>query len=465
MSTSAKKARRVARWLVALCALALAGARAAHAADSVLYRLFLVDGSTLVSYGEFARVADRVVFSIPLGDLTQSPALQLVSIPESAVDWKRTDEYSNAVRAQRYGETHGETDFALLSARLTEALNQIAMTPDPARRLAMAKEARGNLAQWPAQNFGYRAAEVAQLTTTLDEVISELRVAAGESSFDLSLVANIAAPPPVELLPAPTMRETMEQALVAARTTPEPAERISLLRAIELALKEQARAGGWAVALHDRAAADLSADLKIEKSYADLSSSTAAAAATRASRGDVAGVRALVDDVLKADDRLGRRRPRETSALLALVDMRLDEARRVRLARDAWVARAGMFKRYRASIDSSVRELRGATGSLEKIRELAGPTPLLLPRLEQRLVMARQRLAAIDVPAELASAHALFVAAFQMATRAASTRRTAVLSGNMSLAWEASSAAAGALLLLDRAGDELDRLTAPPTYR
>ena len=455
MSTSAKKARRVARWLVALCALALAGARAAHAADSVLYRLFLVDGSTLVSYGEFARVADRVVFSIPLGDLTQSPALQLVSIPESAVDWKRTDEYSNAVRAQRYGETRGETDFALLSARLTEALNQIAMTPDPARRLAMAKEARGNLAQWPAQNFGYRAAEVAQLTTTLDEVISELRVAAGESSFDLSLVANIAAPPPVELLPAPTMRETMEQALVAARTTPEPAERISLLRAIELALKEQARAGGWAVALHDRAAADLSADLKIEKSYADLSSSTAAAAATRASRGDVAGVRALVDDVLKADDRLGRRRPRETSALLALVDMRLD----------AWVARAGMFKRYRASIDSSVRELRGATGSLEKIRELAGPTPLLLPRLEQRLVMARQRLAAIDVPAELASAHALFVAAFQMATRAASTRRTAVLSGNMSLAWEASSAAAGALLLLDRAGDELDRLTAPPTYR
>ena len=54
----------------------------------------------------------------------------------------------------------------------------------------MAQEARGNLARWPAQNFGYRAADVAQLTGMLDEVISELRVAAGQSSFDVSLVAT-----------------------------------------------------------------------------------------------------------------------------------------------------------------------------------------------------------------------------------------------------------------------------------
>ena len=457
--------RRTARCIVVVCTMVFAAANTANASESVLYRLFLIDGSTLVSYGEFARVADRVVFSIPLGDLTLSPALQLVSIPESTVDWERTEQYANAVRAQRYGESRGESDFALLGARVSEALNQIALTPDPARRLAMATEARGNLARWPSENFGYRAAEVAQLTGMLDEVISELRVAAGQSSFDVSLVANTIPPPNIELLPAPSMRETMEQGLVAARTTPDPSERVSLLRAIEVALKEPARAGGWAVTLHDRASADLAAELKIEKSYADLSSSTAAAAAARAARGDVSGVRALVDDVLKADDRLGRRRPQETSALLALVDLRLDEARRLRLARDAWAARAELFKRYRASIDSALRELHVAAPSLERIRELAGPAPRLLPRLEQRLVMARQRLAATEVPAELAPAHALFTAAFQMAKRAASTRRTAVLSGNMSLAWEASSAAAGALLLLDRARDELDRLTAPPANR
>ena len=453
------------RCAVALWALLLAGAGRATAAESVLYRLFLIDGSTLISYGEFARVADRVVFAVPIGDLTQSPVLQLVSIPESTVDWTRTDEYSNAVRAHRYGETGGETDFAMLTARVTQALNDIALTPDPARRLAMAREARTTLARWPSENYGYRATEIAQLTGMLDDVIAELAVAAGESAFDLRLVANTLPPPPVELLPDPTLRETMEQALVAARATPEPSERISLLRAIEVALKEPSRAGGWASSLHDRVSGDLATELKIERSYADLSSATAGAAAARASRADVAGVRALVDDVLKADDRLGRRRPQEISALLGLVDVRLDEARRLRLARDTWAAHVELFKRYRATIDPSIHDLRATRPLLESIRELAGPAPGQLPRLEQWLVIVRRRFTAIDAPPELAPAHALFTAAFQMAERAASTRRTAVSSGNMSLAWEASSAAAGALLLLDRAGDELDRLTAAPSTR
>ena len=456
---------RFIRSAVALLAFLLAGTGHARAEESVLYRLFLIDGSALVSYGEFARVADRVVFAVPIGDVTQSPVLQLVSIPESTVDWTRTDEYSNAVRAHRYGETGGETDFAMLTARVTQALNDIALTSEPARRLAMAREARATLARWPSENYGYRATEVAQLTGMLDDVIAELAVAAGESAFDLRLVANTTPPPPVPLLPDPTMRETMEQALVAARATPEPSERISLLRAIEVALKEPSRAGGWASTLHDRASTDLTTELKIEKAYADLSSTTAAAAASRASRADVAGVRALVDDVLKADDRLGRRRPQEISALLGLVDMRLGEARSLRLARDTWAAHLEQFKRYRATIEPAVHDLRAAKPVLENIRELAGPPPGQLPRLEQNFVIARRRLEAMDAPSELASAHALLTAAFRMAERAASTRRTAVSSGNMSLAWEASSAAAGALLLLDRAGDELERLTAAPSTR
>src|SRR5947207_5309747 len=101
----------------------------------------------------------------------------------------------------------------------------------------------------------------------------------------------------------------------------------------------------------------------------------------------------------------------------------------------------------------------------ESIRQLAGPEPRLLPRLEQRLVMARQQLAAITPPAELQPVHALFTSALQMAKRAASSRRNAISSGEMSLAWEASSAAAGALLLFQNAGEELDRLTTPPSNR
>ena len=86
-----------ARTTLVMLALAVSAAFAAAptpawAADALLYRIFLRDGSTLVSYGDFARVADRVVFSIPIGGLDgPSPALRLVSISESSVDWERTD--------------------------------------------------------------------------------------------------------------------------------------------------------------------------------------------------------------------------------------------------------------------------------------------------------------------------------------------------------------------------------------
>ena len=445
--------------------LVLACVARAGAAESVLYRLFLMDGTTLISYGEFARVADRVVFSIPLGDTAESPELQLVSIPQASVDWERTDRYSDAVRARRFAETRGEGDFAGLSSRVTDALNEIALTSNPARRLAMAVEARGSLARWPSENFGYRAADVGQLVGMLDEVISELRVAAGQSSFDVSLVANITPPSAAELLPPPGFRETMEQAVAAAAATAEPAERASLLRAVASALQEPARTGGWAAALHARASSELVLELRLDKSYVQLASSTIAAATARAARGDVTGVQALVRSVLTTDDRLGRRRPQEMAALLALLDLRLDEARRLRLARDAWAVRVEVFKTYRAAIAPAIDELRRSTRSLESIRQLAGPEPGLLPRLEQRLVMGKLQVAAITPPVELQPAHELIAAAFQMARRAASGRRNAVSSGNMTLAWEASSAAAGALMLLERAGQELDRLTAPPSNR
>jgi hypothetical protein len=457
----------------------------AAAADFDLYRLFLTDGTTLISYGEFARVAGQVVFSIPLGDpgppatatagpdaplpasaaASAPPSLELVSIPEASVDWDRTDKYANAVRARRFGDTRGADDFAILGGRVTEALNQIALTDDPARRLAMAREARANLARWPADNFGYRAGEVAQLVGMLDEVIAELRIAAGQSSFDVSLVAAAYPEPPVDLLPDPDFRATIEQALTASAITPEPAQRVSLLRAIASALQEPARRGGWAAEFRTGALRDLDSELRIDRAYSDLMSSTIAAAASRAALGDVAGVQGVVVNVLKADDRLGRRRPRETSALLALLDLRLDEARRLRLARDAWVMRLEVFKSYRAAIAAPVDELRRAKRSLEQIRNLAGPSSNVLSRLEQRIVMARRRLSWITPPAELEAAHDLFGAAFLMARRAASTRQNAVSSQDMKLAWDASSAAAGALLLSERAAQELDRLTTTPPNR
>src|SRR5687768_5399120 len=58
------------RRALAVGSILLCGARVfaqSAPADAALYRIFLNDGSTLLSYGEFARVADRVVVSLPLG--------------------------------------------------------------------------------------------------------------------------------------------------------------------------------------------------------------------------------------------------------------------------------------------------------------------------------------------------------------------------------------------------------------
>jgi hypothetical protein len=127
--------------------------------------------------------------------------------------------------------------------------------------------------------------------------------------------------------------------------------------------------------------------------------------------------------------------------------------------------RAQTFAAYRTAVAPMIDELRRSTRALENIRELAGPSPRSLPRLEQRLVTGRERLTAVSPPAELGAAHSLFGAAFQMARRAVATRGNAVSSRDMKLAWDAASAAAGALMLLDRAAEELDRQTSPPRNR
>ena len=79
-------------WLVsALAVLIVARAGPAVAADDpALLRLFLTDGSSLASYGEPARIGDRVIFSMPTA-ATPNPPLQLVNLPASRINWERTD--------------------------------------------------------------------------------------------------------------------------------------------------------------------------------------------------------------------------------------------------------------------------------------------------------------------------------------------------------------------------------------
>jgi hypothetical protein len=438
----------------------------ASAAEGVLYRIFLRDGGIVTSYGDYARVGDRVIFSAPIGGADESPSLQVVTIPEAAVDWERTDRYAAAARAKRYADTRGEAEFTRLSQEITDALSRVSFTKDPAERLRIADQARRKLADWPMKSYGYRAADVAQLAGVLDEVVSELRVAAGLSKFDLTLVGGTVLPPPAdELLPPPTDNERMQQALTLARLATEPTERLSLLRSIYRTLTSGEMSGAWIADMRATVSRELARELRVDRAYTRLVTRTLTSADTRVRRGDVRGVEALVQSVMTADKKLGLARPGTVSSLLATLDARIVKAREARLALDGWQLRRGAIRAYRESVDQSVGLLEGIKPLLEDIRQLAGPSPALLNRLEQRASLAMRRIAAFTPPVELQGPHDLFMAASRMASLAAATRRKAIASGEMPVAWEASSAAAGALMMLERAIDDLENLSKPPQIK
>ena len=181
---------------------------ASAGSDVTLFRLYMLDGSVLTSYGEFARVNDSVVFSMPVGGKPEQPRIQVTSVKATLVDWPRTEKYSASARFQRYAETRGEEDFRILSNEVAVALNDIALSSNRQQALSLAESVRRTVADWPRTHYGYRQNDVREILSVLDQAISSLRVAAGATSFELSLVAMADAP---ELEPVATMPNTRQQ--------------------------------------------------------------------------------------------------------------------------------------------------------------------------------------------------------------------------------------------------------------
>ena len=447
------------RALIAGLFVACASSAAAQpAGDASLYTVFQRDGSTVLSFGEIARVADRIVVSLPVGQ-----ALQMLSLPADSVDWERTDAYAESVRANRYAATRGPDDLALLSGAVSRALSDISIVRDPNQKIAMALEARQNVMRWAAEHFGYEAGRVAQLASLFDDVIAEARTQAGVRNFELSMVANMAAPPSTPLLPPPSLRESVEQALGAAALAPEATERTSLLRAIQQVVRDVGpEDASWTAPLNTRVSASIATEERATRSYETLTTTTLKSVDQYARAADVTGVERVIRRALAEDDRLGQRRPQEMASLLAMLDTKLDATRRLRLARDNWAARAEATRKFTASMAEPMSLMRLSKSPLDEIRRLAGPPPARLKRLLARVAAATRLLAVMTVPAEGTNSHGLLKNAVQFATRAAEGRERAVMSGQMPQAWEAASAASGALMFLERAVEELAQLSKLP---
>jgi hypothetical protein len=453
---------------VLLLAALLTPARGQAADAAPMLRIFLKDGGSLVSYGEFARVGDRVVFSMPTSASPEGP-LHLVDIPADQVDWQRTDRYADSARADHYIRTRAEADYAALTNEVAHTLNQVALTTEASGRLEIAEAARKALAGWPAAHYNYRWEDVQQMLSMLDEAIADLRAAAGGQRFDLALSAYSQAPPSVAvpILPPPTPREAIEQTLLAARLSDTSAERVSLLGEALTSLDRDAAElpADWASATRTATRSTLDAEMATDRAYAQLTTRVMAAADRHARAADVRGVERVVRSVSDADKALGSKRPAAIASLIDAVQAKLDAARRFRLARDRWALRAPVLRHYRAAVAHPLALLKRLTPALDDIKSLAGSSPAELSLIRRTSTRVVAIVRAIPPPDELEAAHAVLLSAAQLAGQAGQIRREALLENSMPRAWDASSAAAGALLLVKRAATDIDAALVPPHFQ
>ncbi len=439
----------------------------ASADEGTLLRVFLKDGTSLVSFGEPARVGDRVVFSMPTA-ATPNPPLHLVDLPIAQVDWDRTNRYAAAARAAHYVATQADADYAALSNELAQTLNDVARLTDSGERLVTVERARNKLAEWPPNHYNYRQSDVSQMLVMLDAAIADLRAARGDRRFDINLSAYTEPPAISEpLLPPPTPRESVEALISAAGVVDSSVERTSLLATAVATIDRDKSAlpAEWAATTRANAQAAIQAEVNFDRSYSALTSRMMTLADQRARSGDVLGIERVLRSISQRDEMLGNRRPEAVTALLTAVQARLDGARQLQLARDRWALRAPVLHAYGTAITTPMDLLARLNPALEGIKALSGSGPATLATVQRTVARITTLISAIAPPEELAAAHALLISAVQLAGHAAEIRREATLAGDMTRAWDASSAAAGALMLGARASGDIHTLLRPPQFK
>jgi len=446
------RARLQLQSLAALVIWACAVSAEAAPDDATLFRLFLKDGSTLVSFGEYTRVEDRVVFSMPVGGAADDPRLQVVWITATTVDWPRTERYAESARYQHYADTQGEDDFAALNNEVARVLNDIALGTNRLKALDLATQARAALAEWPRQHHGYRQDEVREIVALIDESMANLRAAGGATNFDLAIVASTPAVPLEPVLGMPSQREQLDQVLRLAAMAPNATDRVALLQSGLAMVNENGAGlvGAELVAVRTSIETRLRADLEVDRRYGQLAQQLTQRASRDAARASISGVEKTMSRLEREDAKLGKRRPELVESLRASIEASLTDARRLRLLRDQWVLRQSIYRAYQRQVGSQLLSLVKAQPQLEAIRRLDGPPLGTLQSLQSRLSGGSERLERLEVYEDLRATHSMLIGAWRFAENAARGRADAVSSGNVARAWEASSAAAGALMLLSQ---------------
>ena len=450
--------RLAALLLVAICAAGVALEAQSPPPGSV-FRVFLVSGDPLPSYGEAAIVGDRVVFTLLVGAETDPRrGYQLLDLPTTEVDLDRTVAYANSVRGAHYAATRGEAEYAAMTADVSRALGELPGVADVAARLRAAEAARERMRVWAERSYGYRRGDLEALEELFDVVLAELREDAGVTRIAVELSANGLQRAGEPLRPSPDTAESVELALKAASIADTGAERLAILKSAEAVLTG---AGG-----HDdlaaRVRARTAAEEVAESRYGALVRSQVQQADAALGRGDPAAVAAIVEGLDARDLELGRMRPRLVRELRRQLDLTLSAARAYRAALDHYNAVRPTLIAYERRVRAALSTMDGLRPIIEAVREMRFTSFDRLGTAATRVEGASRALEAVTPPRDLEDVHATLVSGVYLAREAIGRRRTAAATAAGSFSRDAASAAAGALLLMGQARSDLVARLYPP---
>jgi hypothetical protein len=448
--------------------IAIGGTTRAQTGPVPSYRVFLRTGDALPSHGEPVLVEDRLIFHLQVGTADTVQWTELVTLPADSVDRERTAAYTMAVRAAQYAATRGDAEYAAMTVEVSRALEQLAGVQDAARRLALAREARRRLVQWSDDHYGYRAEDIRQLAGLFDEVIDELRVAAGEPvTFDLvsgvggGVWVRAPSSPREPLLPPPTLQASIALALAAADAVDVGVERVAVLRAAAAT----AAVSGAPAEITRMVTARLLRETRISADYDQLARRLLVRAQAARRRGSPSAVEQLQAELVREDQRLGRRRPVEVAAVKIQLSAAAEAAAEVRRALDEYERRRPALQAYARRVRPVLNRLSELESLLDDLREMRTVAPTRAQSGEEALTDLITRLERADPPGALAAVHASLESALLMG-REACARRRQMQAGNRLAASRAAAAAAGGALLLSRqARADLAEALRPPAVQ
>ena len=436
-----------------LAAACLASIAAGGQAPSLeVFQVFLKDGRVLHSHGECATLPDDLVCVVRLEGGQVDASHDVLTVPRELVDEERTGAYARAVRARAYGNSRGEREYAELTADLSRVLTELEQSDDRDRRLGIAQMARARIANWSDDHFGYKAAETSQLVALFDGVIAELRVAAGQTTFSLDLIANMAPAEEMALLPAPDVTEALRGALTAADVTRVAAERLAILRSAQ---RVASAATGADPEVRNAVASTLKAEEAVERRYRALMEDAIARADVAVRHGRASVMQRLIWEVEAADRDLGSRRPREMAAFGRRLAIELDLAMQQQAAYQRWEQVKDTLLAYELRLRPIFDKWVSQRRVLRALTALTVPSPSDVDTAQRRFGEISRSLSALRPLPELREVHAVLQSATQMAQQGLILGERLTVADNAAIARNASSVIAGAELLLDQARRDL----------